>query len=184
MAMHSLPAPTAPARFGSWLEARHTTCLRLFAVIVVAHWAEHLTQAFQIYALGWAPPQARGVLGMPFPWLVSSELMHYGYAIVMLVMLWLLRNGFEGVARQWWMLAFGLQFWHHIEHLLLLVQVTTGWFLGGGAVPMSLIQFFVPRVELHLFYNTVVTIPMAVAMVLHARAPRHREPRSDPHPAA
>jgi hypothetical protein len=28
----------------------------------------------------------------------------------------------------------------------------------------------VPRVELHLFYNTIVTIPMIVAVVLHRRA--------------
>lgn len=184
MTTPSLPALSLPSRMGSWLEARHQTCLRLFALVVVAHWAEHLVQAFQIYALGWAPPQARGVLGMPFPWLVSSEVMHYGYAIVMLVMLWALRNGFEGAARQWWMLAFGLQFWHHIEHLLLLVQVSTGHFLGGGAVPMSLIQFFVPRVELHLFYNTVVTIPMAVAMVLHARSARRPGPGGDVRPTA
>ncbi len=34
---------------------------------------------------------------------------------------------------------------------------------------MSLLQFFVPRVELHLFYNTVVTAPMVVAMVVHQR---------------
>jgi hypothetical protein len=36
-------------------------------------------------------------------------------------------------------------------------------------VPTSIIQLFVPRVELHLFYNTVVFIPMVVAMLLHRR---------------
>jgi hypothetical protein len=29
------------------------------------------------------------------------------------------------------------------------------------------VQLLVPRVELHLFYNAVVTIPMAVAMYYH-----------------
>ena len=147
----------------------HTACLTVFAVIVVAHWAEHLVQAFQIYAMDWPVAEARGVVGLWFPWLIESELLHYAYAIVMLAMLWMLRDGFSGAARQWWMLAFWLQFWHHIEHLLLLLQAALGFTIGSGPVPMSLLQFFVPRVELHLFYNTVVTAPMIVAMCLHLR---------------
>ena len=42
---------------------RHETALRVFVVIVLAHWAEHLLQAFQIYGLGWRVPEARGLLG-------------------------------------------------------------------------------------------------------------------------
>lgn len=156
------------------LRRRHFECLMVFTVIVIAHWSEHLVQAFQIYALGWPAAEARGVLGLPFPWLITSEVMHYGYALVMLAFLWVLRNGFTGRARQWWMLAFGLQFWHHIEHLLLFIQAQTGHFLGGGAVPMSLLQFFIPRVELHLFYNTIVTIPMVAAVVLYSQERRRK----------
>src|SRR6266516_2997186 len=33
----------------------------------------------------------RGVLGLPFPWLISSERLHHGYALLMLVALWMLR---------------------------------------------------------------------------------------------
>ncbi|GLZ42774.1 hypothetical protein Acsp05_63980 [Actinokineospora sp. NBRC 105648] len=143
----------------------------MFLAIVLAHWAEHLVQAVQIYVLGWPAGEARGVLGIPFPKLIQFEWLHYGYALVMLIGLFLLRKGFTGRSRQWWNLALGLQFWHHIEHLLLFAQAQTGWRLGGGAVPTSIIQFLVPRVELHLFYNTVVTIPMIVAMVLHRREP-------------
>ena len=33
----------------------HRAALAAFAVVVVAHWAEHLVQAFQIYGLGWKP---------------------------------------------------------------------------------------------------------------------------------
>ncbi|GAA4549648.1 hypothetical protein GCM10023192_72240 [Amycolatopsis samaneae] len=139
-------------------------------VVVLAHWAEHLVQAFQIYALGWKVPDARGLLGIPFPWLISSEWLHYGYAIVMLIALFLLRKGFAGRSRQWWNLALGIQFWHHIEHLLLLLQAQAGWRFPGQKVPSSIIQMFVPRVELHLFYNTIVTIPMVVAVILHRRA--------------
>jgi hypothetical protein len=92
----------------------------------------------------------------------------------MLAGLWLLRGGFTGTARIWWMVAFGIQFWHHIEHLLLLVQAQSGHYLAGRAVPTSLLQLYLPRVELHLFYNTIVFIPMVVAVYLHMR-PRESE---------
>lgn len=148
----------------------HHRAIAVFMVVVIGHWAEHIAQGIQIYALGWKLPDARGLLGLPFPALISSEWLHYGYALVMLVALWTLRRGFAGRSRQWWNLALGLQFWHHIEHLLLLLQAQTGWRLAGQKVPTSVIQLLVPRVELHLFYNTIVTIPMIVAVVLHRRA--------------
>lgn len=148
----------------------HHRALAVFMVVVLAHWAEHIAQAFQIYVLGWKTADARGVLGMPFPWLIKSEWLHYGYALVMLIALWVLRKGFAGRSRQWWNLALGIQFWHHFEHLLLFIQAQSGWRLAGQKVPTSIIQLLVPRVELHLFYNTIVTIPMIVAVILHRRA--------------
>jgi hypothetical protein len=147
----------------------HRVALWGFLAIVLAHWAEHLVQAYQIWVLGWPRPQARGVLGEFYPWLVTSEVMHYGYALIMLAGLFLLRSGFVGRARTWWTVALGLQFWHHIEHLLLLVQAQTGHFLFGAAVPTSVLQAVYPRVELHLFYNSVVFIPMVIAMYRHLR---------------
>ena len=48
----------------------HRTALNVFLVIVLAHWAEHIAQAVQIWVLGWPIPQARGVLGLWIPWLV------------------------------------------------------------------------------------------------------------------
>ena len=164
-----------PARTGFFASVNgkyHKLALWLFLVVVVAHWAEHLAQAFQIWGLGWARPQARGVLGMPFPWLVSSEWMHYAYAIVMLIGLLLLRPAFVGRARTWWTVALVLQFWHHVEHLLLLAQALIGSNIAGKPVPTSLAQLIFPRVELHLFYNAVVFVPMAVAMYLHLRPTR------------
>jgi hypothetical protein len=83
--------------------------------------------------------------------------------------LWLLRKGFVGRSKGWWMAAFGIQFWHHIEHLLLLIQAQTGTAFFGKAVPTSVLQLVIPRVELHLFYNTIVFIPMVVALYLHLR---------------
>jgi hypothetical protein len=152
----------------------HRVALNVFMFIVLAHWAEHLVQAYQIWVLGRPRPAARGAFGQFFPWLVSSEWLHYWYAIVMLAGLFLLRPGFAGRARVWWTVALVIQFWHHIEHLLLLVQAQTGTMFFGGAVPTSVAQIAFPRVELHLFYNSIVFIPMVVAVYLHLR-PNDRE---------
>ncbi|BCJ62508.1 hypothetical protein [Micromonospora endophytica] len=153
----------------------HRAALNVFLLIVLAHWAEHIVQAVQIWGLGWPRPQARGVLGMPFPVLVEQEWLHYGYALIMLVGLWILRHGFTGRARTWWLVAIGVQVWHHFEHLLLLIQALTGTTLAGRAAPTSLLQLVLPRVELHLFYNAVVFLPMLVAMYYHLRPdPRER----------
>jgi hypothetical protein len=171
-----MSATTQTADVGPFRRARaavngkyHLAALGLFTFIVVAHWAEHIAQAIQIWALDTPRPQARGVLGDWFPWLVKSEWLHYGYAVVMLFFLWLLRPAFVGRARRFWDLAFYIQIWHHFEHLLLLVQVLVGANLAGEKVPTSILQLIFPRVELHLFYNTIVTIPMIVAVVLHLR---------------
>ncbi len=148
---------------GPW----HERALWAYTAIVLAHWAEHFVQVFQIYVLGWKVPDARGVLGLWFPALIKSETLHYGYALVMLVCFWVLRKGFVGRSRTWWMVAFWIQFWHHIEHALLQWQAATGHNFFGAPVPMSFAQLVIPRVELHLFYNTIVTIPMFVAMFYH-----------------
>jgi hypothetical protein len=145
----------------------HERSLQLFMLIVLAHWAEHLTQAFQIYALGWPVPESRGVLGLWYPWLVKSEVLHYGYALVMLAGIWLLRPGFVGTSRMWWTAALAIQFWHHIEHALLQWQALAGANLFGAPVPTSILQLWIPRVELHLFYNTIVFIPMVIGMYRH-----------------
>lgn len=147
--------------------AWHKPANQAFLVIVLAHWAEHLAQAWQVYVLNWPRPEAGGVLGLFFPWLVKSEFMHYAYALVMLVGFWLLRPGFTGKSRFWWSLTLWIQFWHHIEHGLLQGQALVGQNLFGSPVPVSVLQLWIPRVELHLFYNAVVFAPMLVAMYYH-----------------
>ena len=146
---------------------RHRIALYGFMFVVLAHWAEHIAQAIQVWGLGWPRPKARGILGYYVPWLVTSEWLHYGFAVVMLVGLVMLRPGFTGRARSWWNAALWVQVWHHFEHALLLLQATTGAYLFGRSVPTSILQLIFPRIELHLFYNGLVTIPMVVAMVLH-----------------
>jgi hypothetical protein len=177
MTLHSTAAtPSAlPAREQSLVERLngpwHERALQVFMAIVLAHWAEHLAQAFQVYVLHWPLPNARGVLGLWFPWLVRTEALHYGYALVMLVGIWTLRAGFVGSARTWWMVAFWIQFWHHIEHALLQGQVIVGQNLFDSPVPVSLAQLVIPRLELHLIYNTIVFVPMMIAMYRHLVPP-------------
>jgi hypothetical protein len=157
---------------GAW----HERGLQVFMIIVLGHWTEHILQAWQIYYLGMPVAHAHGALGHFFPWLVTSEVLHYGYALVMLTGLWILRGGFTDVEdRRWWTIALGIQFFHHIEHFLLIIQATLHHPFFGRQAPTSLIQLWIPRVELHLFYNTIVFVPMVVAMYLHVfakRAPR------------
>ncbi|HEV7682041.1 MAG TPA: hypothetical protein VGO68_07960 [Pyrinomonadaceae bacterium] len=155
----------------------HKRTLQVFMAIVLLHWAEHLTQATQIYVLGWPRPKAGGFMGLFFPWLVSSEVLHYGYALVMLVFLWILRPGFTGTSRKWWTVALVIQFWHHIEHLLLQGQALLHHNLIGSPVPVSFLQMVFPksRVEIHLFYNAIVFIPMVIGMYYHMFPPPGEE---------
>lgn len=155
----------------TWMEKingpYHKQALYLYTVIVLGHWTEHLVQAIQIYVLGWPVPEAGGVLGLWYPWMIKSETLHYGYALIMLIAFWILRKGFVGQSYNWWMLAFGIQFWHHIEHALLQGQAILHHNLFGSPVPLSVLQLAIPRMELHLFYNTIVFVPMVIAMFYH-----------------
>jgi hypothetical protein len=168
--------PTLRSRLYTKLNREwHKPALQIFTVIVLAHWAEHLAQAIQIYALGWKVPDARGVLGLWFPWVVKSEFLHYFYAIVMLVGIWTFRAGFVGKSLMWWTICLAIQFWHHIEHALLQGQAIVGQNLLGSPVPISIAQIWIPRVELHLFYNTIVFIPMVIGMYYHIFPPEGEE---------
>jgi hypothetical protein len=172
------PTSTAQSRLlgpeGLLNTRHHKAALLVFGFVVIAHWVEHLAQAYQIYVLDWARPKAGGALGLAFPALVTSEWLHYGFAIFMMVAFVVLRHGFTGRSRTWWNVAMWIQVWHHFEHLLLLLQAMTGQHLMGKPVATSIAQLVFPRVELHLFYNAIVFVPMVVAMVLHLR-PRQEE---------
>ena len=80
---------------GPW----HERALWIYLAIVVFHWIEHLFQAAQIWILEMPRPEALGALGYVFPWLVKSEVMHFGYALIMFTGLVLLLPGFRGASR-------------------------------------------------------------------------------------
>jgi hypothetical protein len=189
--------PGTPRSFLQKINAEwHKYALWVYTAIVLLHWGEHLTQAFQVYVLGWPLNKSYGMLGMVWPELVKTEGLHYFYALFMLVVFWVLRKGFVGRSYYWWMAAFWIQFWHHIEHALLQYQVLAGHNFFGAPAPISIIQMLgfiegtpetgfggllagppkhafsalmlaVRRLEVHLVYNSIVTIPMVVAMYYH-----------------
>jgi hypothetical protein len=167
-----LRSDSSPSFYEKLNTTWHKRALMVFMVVVLAHWAEHLVQAWQIYYLHWPRPKAGGLLGLFFPWLITSESLHYGYALVMLVFLWVLRKGFTGLSRKWWTVALVIQFWHHIEHALLQGQAIAHHNLFHKPVPTSILQLVFPRVELHLFYNTIVFIPMMIGMYYHMFPPK------------
>jgi hypothetical protein len=150
---------------GRW----HRVALWGFLAIVLAHWAEHLFQAHQVYVLGMPRHRSLGALGMLYPWLVHSEWLHFGYAAVMLLGFYVLQPAFVGRGARTWRIALLIQAWHLLEHMLLLAQASLGRPFWGAAAPTSILQLLVPRVELHLFYNTLVFVPMLAAMAYHLR---------------
>jgi len=172
--MKTIHAPEAAALPSIGLHTQlnttwHEKALWAYAVVVALHWLEHLFQAYQIWILDMPRPQSLGALGYLFPWLVKSEVMHFGFAVFMLVGLMVLAPGFSGAAAKWWFASLAIQSWHFIEHTLLQGQAAVGSNLFHSEVPMSVVQQWIPRPELHLLYNLAVFIPMVVAMVLHAR---------------
>jgi hypothetical protein len=152
---------------------RNRMLLKIFIVIMIAHWLEHLVQAYQVYAMGYERHHAMGLLGQFFPWLVHSEWMHFVYAVLTFLGLFLLRDEFSGPARTWWNAALLIQIWHLFEHTLLFIQAQGGFTLWGAKEPTSVLQLIWPRIELHLFYNSVVTAPIVIAMIVSRRETAH-----------
>ncbi|WP_315785272.1 hypothetical protein [Fischerella sp. JS2] len=167
---------------GRW----HKRAMQIFMIVILAHLSEHLFQGFQLWVLHWPRPQCLGVLGLFYPSLVHSEWLHYGHALFMLLGLALLRPAITITqALFWWNIAFAIQFWHHIEHALLLgqslIHKNLYQFAGPVSIAQIIAQYFsdrpftgqpwLPRIELHLFYNLIVLIPMLIALRYHRFPP-------------
>src|SRR5437879_12090271 len=121
MASTAFTAPQAQPQgarsfFGKLNGPWHKRALQTFMIVVIAHWAEHLVQAYQVYVLKWPVHEARGVLGQAFPWLVHSEVLHSGYALIMLVGIWTLLSVFVGRSRTWWLKGLVIQVWPDSDH--------------------------------------------------------------------
>jgi hypothetical protein len=155
---------------GPW----HRRALFVYMLVVFGHWVEHILQAYQVFVLHWAGPDAGGLLGLWLPWLAKSEVLHFVYNFSLLTGLLLLRPGFHGRARAWWSVASLIQGWHFFEHLLLQVQWLSGVYLFGVSQQTSILQLWIPRVELHFLYNTLVFLPMLFGLFFYIRDPGWR----------
>jgi hypothetical protein len=60
------------------------TQLSLFTVIMIVHFIEHVAQLGQIHMYRWDRSDALGFVGLAYPWLVQSEVLHYAFAAFML----------------------------------------------------------------------------------------------------
>ena len=143
--------------------------MKLFGALMIAHWLEHIFQAYQVYVQHVDRACALGLLGMKYPWLIRTESIHFGFAVLTLAgFWWAAQNYFESwTATKVWAAGMLFSIWHLFEHLLLFIQA-----MLHRPHPTSILQVFFPRIELHLFYNSVVTILMIAALVIESRQPK------------
>lgn len=175
----SIAVTVTASTIGLLGKRRNPLWLAVFMIVVAVHWVEHLVQVAQIHLMGTPVPQALGVLGEVWPDLVSSEWLHFTYNLAVLVGAALLLRLFGGPVRRWWAVGVWAQVWHFFEHGLLFAQVQGGFTLFGAETQSSVVQLLIPRVELHLFYNAIVTLLLGVALAQRKR--KDVTPSADPY---
>lgn len=168
---HSTMELTAlrPNRLSRVLSDPHTRALILYGGLVLGHFSEHIIQLIQAFVLGMPRHQSMGLLGLWFPELMRTEVLHFSYNLVQLLGLLFLAYGFSGRARRWWNVAILLQGWHFFEHFLLQAQYVTTFYLFGKPRQTSIGELLLPRIELHFVYVTLAVIPTVIAIYLHFR---------------
>jgi hypothetical protein len=151
--------------------ARHRRAVAIYLIVVFGHFSEHLVQLAQILLFDVPLRQAGGLLGSWLPDLARSEVLHTGYNSLQLTGLILLLPGFagRGAARALWIVALIAQSWHFTEHALLQIQFLTGSYLFDASTQTSLLELFLPRIQLHFAYNLLVFVPTFAAAALRFR---------------
>lgn len=141
--------------------------MKIFGALMIAHWLEHLFQAYQVYVMHMDRACALGMLGMKYPWLIRTESLHFGFALFTFVgIIYAGWHYFESkFATKMWALGLVTAAWHLFEHVLLFSQAVSHSYLFGRSQPISIIQLIVPRIELHLFYNSIITFFILFALV-------------------
>ncbi len=150
------------------------TVFALVFAVQTAHYAEHVTQMIQIYALGITPPLARGLLGSVF----DFEWVHFLYNVgleIVLIQLWLgyryLRRTTPSttLSRGMRLLA-GLavfQGYHSIEHIAKMVEYLFIPVYQSGLFPPPGILPYVtgwPIFLVHFWLNAIVWVAMVLAL--------------------
>lgn len=123
--------------------------------ILYFHLFEHLTQIVQLYLLGWARMDSLGIIGLVFPILIRSEILHYLFSLFNVVFMLPLSK-----KNKYYYFATILALFHHVEHFGLLMQYLTKDYWFNEAKPMTWLEQFIPRIELHLMYNLIVLSPI------------------------
>lgn len=151
------------------------TSMKIFMAIIALHWVEHLFQAYQVYVMHMDRACALGFLGMKYPWLIRTESLHFAFAMfTMLGMFFVGKNYFMSYGgTKAWVIGFLWSVWHSIEHTLLFFQAVSHHYLFGHSTPISIIQLIVPRIELHLFYNSIITYYIMKALFNEYRYQRY-----------
>ena len=172
-----LPTPPGDLFFDVLNGSLHRRALLAYLLIASGHFAEHLVQVTQVFVLGWARADAGGLLGLIVSGAAQSELLHVAYNSLQLTGLIVLAWGFRShrVAHGFWMAALVAQTWHWLEHAFLIAQLLSGHYFYGALKQMSVLERFVPRIELHLIYNLAVFVPTVIAVALYLRDRRGRE---------
>ncbi|MGH2625257.1 MAG: hypothetical protein ACRDHY_01230, partial [Anaerolineales bacterium] len=139
-------------------------------VVQSAHYLEHVAQIVQIYALGYRPPEAHGLLGSVF----DFEWVHFVYnqgLEILLVALWLgYRRAFRGGPGGRVGILGGLalfQGYHAVEHFVKLYQYLFDPFYQFGIRPPPGVLPLVtgwPIFLVHFGLNTLVWTVMAWAL--------------------
>jgi hypothetical protein len=154
---------------------QYQVALYFYMALVAGHFIEHIIQLIQLYVLHMPRAMSMGVLGLYLPGLMRSEVLHLSYNLMQLLGLLLLAHGIYGQARQWWNVAIVLQCWHFFEHALLQGQWVYGRYLFGAPKQTSIGELFLPRIELHFLYVTLVVVPTAMALYHHFAAQRREK---------
>ncbi len=150
------------------------TLLALAFAVQSAHYAEHITQLIQIYALGIAPPEAHGLLGS----VLDFEWVHFLYNLgleIVLVGIWLGYRKVRQAARLTTphpriQLLAGLalfQGYHAIEHITKLYQYLFLPAYQSGLPPTPGILPTLtgwPIFLVHFWLNTIVWAAMVWAL--------------------
>lgn len=159
---------------------QYNIALYLYMALVAGHFIEHIIQLIQLYVLHMPRAMSMGILGLYLPGLMRSEVLHFSYNLMQLLGLLLLAHGISGQARPWWQAAIGLQCWHFFEHALLQGQWVYGRYLFGAPKQVSIGELFLPRIELHFIYVTMVVIPTTIALYYHFASQQREKPTLSP----
>jgi hypothetical protein len=133
--------------------------------IQIAHDAEHVVQALQVFVLGTPRPAAGGLLGTFF----DFPIVHFTYNFVyfgalLFAVAWAYGlGGFQKLDRiGMWLLIItaGVQTYHAAEHVIQITQEAA----TGTQRPPGFIGLFQDNIIVHLLLNTIVWVLPAIAM--------------------